>query len=174
MDHWVSICLQVLPGSTLQAFFLIRTSFKKVNELRHFKFRVSHCTNTPLLHDFLKPLDSEFVVIFSGCELWHFFIFRKSRIPDWWPSLLPNFDDFMSLVIQFSFRVSWFLPFVVLENSLPTFCTESVFRCISLIIWCYFWKELLREKKKISFLPLQRWTFWDSHASEQRNEDGRQ
>ena len=49
--------------------------------------------------------------------------------------LLPsNFADFMSLVIQFSFGVIWFLPFLVLENSLPTFCKENVFRSISFVL----------------------------------------
>ena len=40
----------------------------------------------------------------------------------------------MSLVIQFSFRVIWFLPFLVLENSRPTFCTENVFHSISFVL----------------------------------------
>ena len=83
-------------------FFLIRTSFDKVNEFLHFKFSESHCTQAPFLDDFLKPLYSEFA--------------------------------------------SWFLPFLVLENSLPTFCKQNVFRSISFVLLL---EEIPPGKKKI-------------------------
>ena len=62
----------------------------------------------------------------------------------------PFLDDFLKpLNSEFA---SCFLPFLVLENSLPTFCKENVFRSISFVLLL---EEIPPRKRNCPFLPLQ-------------------